>query len=506
MKKQNESKLAAFFGITRASRAIALSGVAVILLLAILIAVNVVVGQHPQTLVKPNVTGKETFLISGKTLDWLGTLDEDVTLYLICNGGRSMADGDLLAFLSRYEDASRHVEVEVIDSSSDTAFIEAHGGVWPSELSVIVESAARYKIIDNTELYFYYFYDSSYGGMRMTPMEYAAMLDTFSKNDETGESLALFMKNTTPYFDGESCVTNAINYVTLDRVATVYTLTGNGTTALDAGVTEYLSDASFDVLSLSALTQIPTDCDVLLMNAPTVDLTQEEATALSAYLAGGGKLFLTTMFSASELANLTSVLNAYGMGFAKQQNVLCEGNSNYLYNASYPKYIFYAHIDPSHPITAAYDGTVLSYSAHSIEPLQADGVTWSKLLYTSALGYMIDPSDKALTTIGEKGEFVFGASAQKGNTEIVWVGDPYLLRQEINTYSSNGNFDFALSALNHLSGVTSDSIAVEARVMETSTLSVSATQFIVLGVILVLILPIAAAAIGIGIWYVRKKR
>ena len=505
MKKQNESKLAAFFGITRASRAIALSGVAVILLLAVLIAVNVVVGQLPQTLVKPDVTGKETFLISGKTLDWLGTLDEDVTLYLICNGGRSMADGDLLAFLSRYEDASRHVEVEVIDSSSDTAFIEAHGGVWPSELSVIVESAARYKIIDNTELYFYYFYDTSYGGMRMTPMEYAAMLDTFSKNDTTGESLALFMKNTTPYFDGESCVTNAINYVTLDRVATVYTLTGNGTTALDAGLTEYLSDASFDVLSLSALTQIPTDCDVLLMNAPTVDLTEEEATALSAYLAGGGKLFLTTMFSATDLPKLASVLKGYGLGFTEKPNQIYEGNTNYLFNTSISKSIFFAHIDASHPIVSEHEGTVLVTTAHSIEFIGTEGVEHAKLLYTSTLGYICDLSEKK-AQIGEKGEFVFGISAQKGNSEIIWISDSNLLSSQINTYSSNGNFDFALSALNHLSGVTSDSIAVEARVMETSTLSVSATQFIVLGVILVLILPITAAAIGIGIWYVRKKR
>lgn len=505
MKKQNESKLAAFFGITRASRAIALSGVAVILLLAVLIAVNVVVGQLPQTLVKPDVTGKETFGVSGKTLDWLGTLDEDVTLYLICNGGRSMADGDLLAFLSRYEDTSRHVEVQVIDSSSDTAFIEAHGGVWPSELSVIVESAARYKIIDNTELYFYYFYDSSYGGMRMTPMEYAAMLDTFSKNDTTGESLALFMKNTTPYFDGESCVTNAINYVTLDRVATVYTLTGNGTTALDAGLTEYLSDASFDVLSLSSLTQIPTDCDVLLMNAPTVDLTQEETTALSAYLASGGKLFLTTMFSATDLPKLASVLGAYGLGFSNHIGVLCEGNTNYLLEASAPL-LFAAHMNANHRFSSELDGTFVVYGAHSIALTETEGVALTPWLTTSAVGYLVDPTTgKQLDA--PKTTYTAGAIAEKGDTQLVWISSSASFLSWVNTnYATNGNFDLFLQALNHLSGVTSDSIAVEARVMETSTLSVSATQFIVLGVILVLILPITAAAIGIGIWYVRKKR
>lgn len=504
MKKQNESKLSLLFGKTRASRAVALSGISLILVLALLIAANLLFGLLPMNLTKPDATGTDTFQISGTTLDYLKALDEDVTLYLICNGGSKAADADLLLFLARYAEASNHVKLEVIDSASDSEFIAAHGGTWPLDMSIVAESAKRYKIIEQLDLYYYVYSDSTYGEMKLTPLEYASTLESIEQSDTTGQASAMFMASTMPYFNGESCVTNAINYVTLDRVPTVYALTGNGTTALDAGLTSYVSDAGFDLSDLSSLTSIPANCDALLVSLPTVDLTEEEAAALSAYLAGGGKLFLTTLYNATEMPNLASVLKLYGLGFAEKQNLVCEGNTNYLYSASSP-FLFNAHVNSEHPITLDYNGTVLTSSAHAIESFDVEGVEHTKLLYTSTLGYMCDPSNTQ-TQIGEKGELVFGISAQKGNTGIVWLAESNLLNAQINAYSSNGNFDLVLSSLNHLSGVTSDSIAISGRVIETPALSVTSAQFIVLGVIFVLILPITVAAIGIGIWYVRKKR
>ena len=506
MKKHTNSKLASFLGATRAARTVALSGVSLILAFALLVAANLLFGFLPMNLTKPDVTGKDTFQISKDTLKLLDELDQDVTISLVCTGGKNAVDGELLLFLSRYAEASKRITLEVIDPAKDPDFIAAHGGSQPAELSIVVESAARYKIIDNLDLFYYYGYDLETGNMRVySPIDYTSVLNYINENDPTGEILSLFTSTTKIYFNGESCVTNAINYVTLDRVATVYTLKGNGTTALDAGLATYLADASFDVLDLPALTAIPADCDVLVMNAPTVDLTEEEAAALSTYLAGGGKLFLTTLYTNTDLPRLASVLGAYGLGFSSPTGVLCEGNTNYLLEASAP-ILFAAHMNANHRFSSELDGTFVVYGAHAITLTETEGVTLTPWLTTSAVGYLMDPATNKQSD-APKTTYTAGAIAEKGDTQLVWIPSSASFLSQVNTnYAANGNFDLFLQTLNHLSGVASNSIAIPARVMESPALAASPVQLIVLGVILVLILPIATAAIGIGIWYVRKKR
>lgn len=506
MKKHTDSKLASFLGATRAARTVALSGISLILAFALLVAANLLFGFLPMNLTKPDVTGKDTFEISKDTLKLLDELDQDVTISLVCTGGKNAVDGELLLFLSRYAEASGHVTLEVIDPAKDPDFIASHGGSQPAELSIVVESAARYKIIDNLDLFYYYLYDASYGAaMTFTPYEYATMLDQLAKEDTTGATLAWFTSSTLPYFDGESCVTNAINYVTLDRVATACVLNSGASTALDAGLTAYLADASFDVSEIAALDELPDSCDVLVIHSVQADLSEDTAKILSSYLATGGKLFLATSFDKTSLPNLASVLKPYGLGLPENAEVVCEGHTNYLLNASSPL-LFAAHMNANHRFSSELDGTFVVYGAHSITLTETEGVALTPWLTTSAVGYLMDPTTGKQID-APKTTYTVGAIAEKGETQIVWISSSASFHSQINTnYASNGNFDLFLQALNHLSGVASDSIAIPARVMESPALAASPVQLIVLGVILVLILPIATAAIGIGIWYVRKKR
>ena len=60
-------------------------------------------------------------------------------------------------------------------------------------------------------------------------------------------------------------------------------------------------------------TSIPDDCDLLLMYAPTTDLSEDEAQMLRDYLAGGGKvMILSGDANPAELPNLAGVLREYG--------------------------------------------------------------------------------------------------------------------------------------------------------------------------------------------------
>jgi ABC-2 type transport system permease protein len=511
MKQENKQPLSVLFGINKTARIGAISATATLILLVVLVAVNALLGGLPTSILKPNVTGSDTFRVSGKTLDWLETLDEDVTLYFVCEGGKNNADGDLYAFLQRYEDASDRVHLEVVDPKAGDAFISTRGGVWPTNMSVIVESAARYRVIDQTDLYYYYFYEASSGTqMTMTPEQYVSAQQYFAEMDTTGAALSMFMSGTTAYFDGEARVTNAINYVTQDKVAVAYMLTGNGATALDAKLQNRLSQGCYDLRTTLSLAELPEDCDILVINAPTVDLSEAEAELLSSYLAGGGKLMLTTLYTAGKLTNLDGVLSSYGLSFEDSVGMIYEGNPNYYFSAgsTVAAYMYKAHIQSAHPATGDFTGAFVGAYAHAIKTADAKNVTVTPWLYTSEAAYLrvYDQTTKEWTSAEEKAAYTFGAIAEKGDTKILWISAPTALTEKCDAYAGGGNFELLHNALNAMSGIGADGITVASTAIENTALGVSVTQFAVWGIILVLLLPIAVAVVGVVIWYSRKKR
>lgn len=511
MKEHNKQPLSALLGMNKTARVGAISAAVTLLLLIVLIVVNSLMGLLPSSIASPAVTNSNTFRISGTTLDWLKSLNEDVTLYFICKGGKANADGDLYAFLERYTEANGHIRLEVVDSASDSAFITNYGGEWPSDMSVIVSSAARYRVIDNTDLYYYYFSDSSSGtSMTMTPEEYTSYQEYFASADSTGAYLQQLIAGTTAYFDGESRVTNAINYVTQDEVAVAYMLTGNGATELDSRLSSTLSQSCYDLRTTLTIADLPADCDILIINAPESDLSEEEAAALSTYLANCGKLFLTTFYGYGKLPNLSEVLSAYGLGFEASMGYVCEGNPNYYFgSSSYTyNYIYKAHISSDPAATGDFGGEFVGVYAHAIATWDVENVTVTPWLYTSEAGYLqvYNETTQKWETSNEKAVYTFGAIAESGDTQIIWVSTPSSFTQTYNSYASGGNFELLISAFNSMSGIGNDGITVSSTAIESSYLSVSAVQFAVWGIVLVIVLPIAVAVVGVVIWYSRKKR
>ena len=505
MKQGNKQPLSLILGETRAARGVAVGALMTLILWAVLIAVNACLGMLPQSIVKPDVTGSETFKLSGVTRDWLKKqLDEDVTLYLFCEGGSASADGEIYSFLQRYAETTDRVRVEVVDPSTATELMNRFGLETVENLSVVVESAIRYRVIENSELYYYSYGDSSGNTMTMTPEQYYEMVDYLNANDTTGQTASLFISSVKAYFDGDARVTNAINYVTRGDVAVAYVLTGNGASVLDAALSRTLSQSCYDLRTILTLERVPKDCALLVINAPSIDLSADEAKVLSEYLADGGRLFLTTAQSVGALPNLNGVLSAYGMSFESSMKVVCEGNPNNYFESYYGAVtnVFRSQIQSQHAVTGSFDETFVVCNAHAITLSEVAGVTVTPWLYTTQAGYL----NVGENAMAQKAEYTVGAIAERGETKIVWIATPYALTESYNAYANGGNFTLGISAFNWMTGVDSDGIAIASKQMKTGSLSVTYTQFILWAILLVVILPAAAVVGGVIIRYVRRKR
>ena len=502
MKRNKKLFFPTLFGESYATRRLSFGALLTVVLLAVLIALNALLGRLPMHLSSPDVTGSETFRLSGAAKDWLARLDEEITLYLVCAGGEAAADPDIYAFLQQVASASRHIDVKVIDAQKNAAALSLYGAKDVADQSVIVTSAKRHRVISNTELYYYYYPYSSGGGTTLSAEEYRYMLEYWAATDATGSYVTQLVSGVVAYFDGGSRVINAINYVLADHVATAYVVGSNGVYP-DAVFYRKLSNAGYDTRSVASLSDFPSDCDVLVLYAPVNDIFEEEARLLSEYLANGGKLFLMSC-PVETPQRLGEVLAAYGMRYVDSTALVCDANPNSMTNEGSP-YLFYAQIQSQNQATRDFAESFVVYSAHAIAVEEVEGVTVTPWLYTTQAGYTDDMNDK--TPISEKGVQTVGVTAQKGETKIVWLSCAQSMTEAVDTsYAQGGNTLLARYAMNWLTGTDVTPVEISPTVINTEVLSVSYNAFIIWSVIMVLLIPAGAIAVGAVIRYTRKKR
>jgi len=317
-------------------------------------------------------------------------------------------------------------------------------------------------------------------------------------------------------FCGESALTGAISYVTSEDLPMMYILQGHGETDLSSDMASAVSSENITTKTLSLLTEseVPEDCDLLLINSPQSDLATLECDALKAYLQKGGKLMLLTDFVKGGLPNLEAVVADYGVNLVN--GVVLEGDNNYCaWN-----YTYYLLPDiGSHTITSP----LSSNNYHVILPVAGgltvqdglrDGLTVTKLLTTSDTAYC-KLSGTAMKTYDKEtgdinGPFALGVAIEEtldnGNkTQIVWYTSSQLLDDTVNGWVSGGNKNLFLNSLGWMS-TQENSVTIRSRDLNTNYLTVPNATASTLSVVLIALVPLIFLASGVVVVVRRKRR
>ena len=488
--------------------------IAVVLSLVLSLSLSIGTALIPERAMNPSVNDSETFEILPETKDYLKNLKEDVTIYYLVDGGKKAADGDMQYFLDDLTELSPHLHVEIVNTAKETDLTARYGATDLNDQSFIVASGERHLLLDNTDLYHYYNADLQ---VSLTPVQYAYYLNAYTsylqsqgqgQYDETAVSYGaqLYSSQTTvAYFDACARLTNAIDYVTSGEVPTARIYGSSG--AMDASLKAYLVSGGYYFEEISSLTKIGSDCDLLILHTPKTDITDNEAEALSSYLAGGGKVFLITSCYYNDMPNLFGVTREFGLDVLSEKNIVCENDTQYYYSAERPDY-FLAHI-ASCDITEDFDGYFAVMTAHAIkvEETAPEGVTVFPLLYTGeTTGSLIVVYEN-----GEEGEetgeqYVAGAVAQKGDGTLVWLSSPDSATATGYSLSNGGNFTLIRAAMDWMTGNAYTTVSVSSTLMSSSTIALGTNGTAVLGVALILIVPMAFIIPSIVYLYERKKR
>ncbi len=249
-------------------------------------------------------------------------------------------------------------------------------------------------------------------GSGFVPSDYpAACSYSDGRNRSKGNPYYYYGTESYTEFDGDGQLTSAVNYVTNESEKIIYQSEGHGESSLSDTITDLMEKNSYTLSEVNLLMSesVPDDCDLLLMNAPTADLTEDEVEMLGDYLDGGGKvMILLGDAGAEDLPVLEGLLKEYGISGAEgyiADPTRCYQNNYY--------YIFPV-LSVSGDMAAGISSEmVLVGNAHGLnltEP-ERDTISSSSFMTTSDQAYALTETSQ------EQGSYTLGAVAVESTAD-----------------------------------------------------------------------------------------
>ncbi len=451
------------------------------------ILLGLVIEAVPDKYTAFDLSDTGVYTLSDTTKNILSGLSSDVKIYYLAQTGSE--DAVLTRLLDRYADSSSHIQWEEKDPALYPSFVSQYDAEDATEGSLLVVCGDKKNLVDANDIY---------------PQDYSNYYTTGSASVS---------------FDGENALTTAIFNVTSGESSTAYYVTNHGETAPESSLTSAIEAQNITLTSLDMLANgVPEDCDLLIMLDPQSDLTGagdlvDETAALEKYLAGGGKLILLTD---PEIAtpNLDSVMAEYGL--SRVDGTVIEGNSQYYLNTQggqlylLPDLVKDGESGIADGLTNTYGYLVPKAQGIAAASELPQDVTTQALLTTSSDAFS-RTGELTLTDLAKQDGDIAGpfnvamwASNTASGAQVVWVGSG--LFGNLSSYDVSGNnSQFLLACAATLTDQSGDTL-VDAKALESDSITVNSANVLLLGAVFLLIVPAVLIITGVVITILRRRK
>lgn len=446
------------------------------IVLAILIAVNVLASVLPSTWTQLDISSTKLYSITSNTKVVVNALEKDVTIYWVVQSDKE--DDIIENLLAKYESLSEHIEVVKKNPDIYPTFAQQYTSETVLNNSLIVECGDSSRYISYEDIY-------------------------LTEADMTSYSY-------TTSFDGEGAITSAIDYVVSEDHPKLYMTEGHGESELSAVFAEQIEKQNIETVTFTLLNSdtIPEEADVVLIHAPTSDISEEEKDMLAEYTENGGKLMVIAgPVEDGALTNLYGLLGDYGV--EAEEGIVAEGDRNhYAFRQPYILLPEMAEHEITNPLVEGNYYTIMPIARGLTVTDMTGSVTQllvtSEMAYSKAAGYAIETYEKEEGDVD--GPFATAVAVDCGSGgQIVWFASSNFLDDMYNAYSSGANLDLGMNALSFMIG-EQEAIAIRSKSLNYSYLTINESTASYLKVMMIGVFPLAFLGYGVYVIVGRRRR
>ncbi|MBQ7918493.1 MAG: Gldg family protein [Lachnospiraceae bacterium] len=455
----------------------AYSTVTIGIFVAAVVVVNMIVGQLPATITSIDVTSNQLYSITDQTKQFLDTLDEDISLYVLVN--EEEQDMTLGQTLERYDDYSDHITVTYVDPVLNPKFASQYTNSSVYSNSIIVVSEQRSKVVSYADIY-----ESSY--------DYTTY------------------QSTTTGYDGEGQITSALDYVTSDDIPKVYLTQGHGESSFSYTLNGTLEKGNVETaeLNLMDVEAVPEDAACVVIHAPQNDFSSDDKDKIISYLDQGGSVIFVGGGTETPLTNCEEIL-AY-MNLTMTDGFVVEDSADHYYQV--PFYLL-PEVE-SHSYSNGIYGNYYVFAPYAnglIVPEDSETITYESILTTSDSAYAKPyTSESYEKEEGDaEGPFSIGVQAVKtleeGEATLVAFSCSQIFTDSASEMVGGSNQQLIVNVISSFAGHEVN-VSIPVKSFEVSYLTLSQSDIVLLTFVTTILLPVACLVIGFVIWFKRRRK
>lgn len=451
-----------------------------ILLAAFLtILVNIGLNYVPDQYMSLDVTSNKLYTLTEDTIQTVGSLTQDVTIYVLSDAASK--DEDLDRTLQQLKGLSSHIKVEYIDPVANPKFYYKYTETEPTRNSLIIVGPHADTVVDYNDVYAY---EPNY---------------TTYSYEVAG-------------YDGEGQLLSAIVRVSSEDMPKFYIISGHDELIFDEIFLNALAKENvvYENLSLYTIDAIPEDAYGIILNAPVNDYSAEDTEKVLAYLEQGGNALIIPTWTGTSMEQFERIIGYYDVTVV--DGVIAEGDRSYYYQNPYNLFPIIRESDITEKISA---GTVFAPLSRGLTyPNEAEDVRYQPFLTSSANSFsktdMMDGDNYRRNDADIDGPFVIGLKAEKSEesgvvSQAVIVASEQMFTSMADEVVPGYNVKLFGSVIASLAD-REDSVAIPIKYYATGYLAFNAQTVYTVGFVAVILIPLVCLINGLVIWLIRRKK
>lgn len=457
----------------------------IVVVLAIAIFGNYAISLLPQKYTEYDITNNRLYSLCDVTKETVEAVTSPVKIYVYA--AEDSKDETVDKILTKYTELNKNITVEYKDPNKSPKFYEKYTDRTPSYNCLFMEMGDNSKYVD---------YDSMY------------------VSDYTMDESGQYIENVS--YDIEGQITAGLDYLVSGRFAlSIVGITGHEENPISQGYTDAIAKANYEYTELTLLgNEIPEDCKLIFINAPTADFSSDDADKIIAYLENGGQVIITLGIVddiPNKMPNFNKILSYFevtvGDGLIVETKafsqspffIIPETSNNTVTNGVYGSKRIWM------PYAKALYTNEESTEVSAVSFLSTSTASYNKLDLNSDIDYEYSEGDPV-------GPFDVGMSVTKGDSDgslgrAYILSSPFIFSDEVDSMTANSSVTMFMNIANSVAGDDGGAAhVVPTKSMDTETFIIDNVGGLLIFIVLMLVVPVALLITGFVIWTKRRKK